>query len=100
VAGSAYALAVSASFAGDVCFFAAADFALAFLTLFLDVGLAFLWAAHRAFCAAAILALPSGLSVRLPDFPGTGGAALVTWLTEPLGRPRFLLRVSYCYRFR
>ncbi len=90
MAGSAYALAVSACFAGAVCFFAAPDFALAFLAVFLDVGLAVLWAAQRAFCAAAILALPSGLIVRLPFFARTGTAALVACLTEPLGRPRFL----------
>ncbi len=57
---------------------ATAFFAARFLAVFC--------AAHRAFCAAAILALPSALITRFADFLA-GAAGL---FTDPFGRPRRL----------
>jgi hypothetical protein len=52
--------------------------------LFADFA-AFLRTAHRAFCAAAIRAFPSGLIDRLAFFAFRGFSCEV----EPFGRPRF-----------
>ncbi len=57
--------------------FAAFGFALDVFAAALEDLPGVLFAAQRAFCAAAILALPSGLIVRLPDFAATGADALV-----------------------
>lgn len=66
-----------------------------FFTAGLAGALAFFCAAQRAFCAAAIRALPSALIVRLAAFFATGTTASGFLLVEPLGRPRRLPAGSF-----
>lgn len=93
-----------ASFAAATCFTAGARFAptafftdvTVFLLCFAEVLfvaslatlLLFLSAAQRAFCAAAIRALPSALRGSLTLFAGAVASDFL--LTDPLGRPRRL----------
>jgi len=74
-------------------FFAGATvFLLCFTALFFAGGFAtlvfFLSAAQRAFCAAAIRALPSALMVALTFFAGFKVMLPSFFATDPLGRPR------------
>lgn len=55
--------------------------------------LAFFCAAHRAFCAAAMRALPSSLMVRLEVFAATWVVAAEVLAALPFGRPRRLAEV-------